>query len=344
MDGRQRLHPAFDAGQRGAQLMADRGDELVFHLLGFTQVFRHLVDCPAHAPDLIIVTRFGQAGFQFAAGDAVGRGFHLGQRPHNRPHKKQTAPQRKSQHRHHHPGRQQHKIAPLAVGQRQAGDQPHGGDTAGRVGHQRCHRHNPLAIRRAENRPAHAGGAVEGAVKICAVCQVLVDGAAGRAQHKAGVVEQHELKLILFVKLFHGAAQRLAAGSRSIAGVTGSAGGLQPADKGGKAAFHRLFHPAVQALVTEIQEQGFGQSQDQHAEQQTAPQPSVGNALDRPTPSFVTKSICLRQVHSACKTMPYGFQRYPYPHTVRMWVGLLGSSSIFMRRRRMLTSTILTSP
>ena len=78
-----RFDPALDAGQRRAQLMADRGDELVFHALGLGQVLGHLVDGMAQAADLVVVARVGQAGLQVAARNAVGDGFDLAQRPHD---------------------------------------------------------------------------------------------------------------------------------------------------------------------------------------------------------------------------------------------------------------------
>ena len=49
------FQPALDAGKRGAQLMADRRDELVFHFFGFLQIVRHLVDGGAQAADLIVI-------------------------------------------------------------------------------------------------------------------------------------------------------------------------------------------------------------------------------------------------------------------------------------------------
>ena len=45
-----------------------------------------------------------------------------------------------------------------------------------------------------------------------------------------------------------------------------------------------------------------------------------------------------------CRDYSDTLHLYPYPQTVVRYLGLEGSSSIFMRRRRMLTSTILTSP
>ena len=50
------------------------------------------------------------------------------------------------------------------------------------------------------------------------------------------------------------------------------------------------------------------------------------------------------QAREAVHPPHYSSHRYPYPHTVRIWAGWLGSSSTFIRRRRMLTSTIFTSP
>ena len=55
------------------------------------------------------------------------------------------------------------------------------------------------------------------------------------------------------------------------------------------------------------------------------------NAVNEIAPTEATAETC----HS---------QRYPSPHTVTICTGLEGSSSTFMRSRRMFTSTIFSSP
>ena len=44
------------------------------------------------------------------------------------------------------------------------------------------------------------------------------------------------------------------------------------------------------------------------------------------------------------KRRAYASHLYPNPHTVTMCLGFEGSSSIFIRRRRIFTSTIFSSP
>ena len=91
IQGAQGLHPAPDRGERRAQLMGDRADELVFHLLGLFQPLGHLVDGTAQPVHLVpLVTGHGQADIQLSPGDGGGRPFHLAQRHHDAPHKVQA--------------------------------------------------------------------------------------------------------------------------------------------------------------------------------------------------------------------------------------------------------------
>ena len=315
------LHPALDGGERRAQLMTHRGDKVVFHPVGLGQLLRHAVDGAAQTAHLVLVPGVRQAGGQIAVGDAGGGGLHLAQRTHDGAHKKQAAHNGKAQHRHRHAhGGQQH-LLPLPVHQRQTGDEPHGGDASRCVGHQRGDGHDPLAGVGVENGRAHTAVTGEGGAKVLPLHQAPVDHTAAGGQHGAAGIQQHQLQLVLFVKLLHDAPKRLSPGGGGVPGVAGGAGGLQTAVDGGEPVEHGPLHAAVQILVGGVEEQPLRHRQHQRRDEQTAPQPA------------------------GCDVVGFhAFQRYPYPHTVRMCWGLLGSSSIFMRRRRMFTSTIFTSP
>ena len=62
--------------------------------------------------------------------------------------------------------------------------------------------------------------------EIGAAGQVTGHRAAARGQDDPLCVEQHKLELVFFVKLFHGAAQRLAAALGRFVRVARRAGGL----------------------------------------------------------------------------------------------------------------------
>ena len=289
------FHPAFDAGQRSAQFVADRGDELVFHPFRFCQVLGHLVDGFAQAADLIVIRGIRQAGGQIAVGNAIGGGFHLAQRPHNGADKKQAAEHRKPQHHRRHAERNHQRAVPLAVHQRQAGNKAHGRHIARRIRHQAGNSHHVFAVRCAESDHAAAGGAGDSLIKIPALAQqILVHGAAGGCQHHAGGIQQHELELIFFIKLFHRAAQGLAAAFRRCLAAAGGAGCLQTSLHGGKPRLHGTLHPAVQILVAVIQKQPQRRSQDANGNQQAAAQPAAGNALHRRQPPFHKNAVIMR--------------------------------------------------
>ena len=67
----------------------------------------------------------------------------------------------------------------------------------------------------------------------------------------------------------------LAAAFGSGRSVPRRAGGLQAAHDGGKTAFHRTFHPAVEVIVAVIQEQPLGNRQHQHGDEQAAAYPAA---------------------------------------------------------------------
>ena len=278
--------PALNGGQRGAQLMADRGDKLVFQPLGFGKVARHLVDGLAQPPDLVIVAGVGQARAQIAVGNAVGGGFHLAQGAHDGAHKKQPAPHRNQQHQQPQPHRQRDGVPPLLVGKAQAGDQPHGGDVTRRVGHQHGFGHDTLALRGGVDVVASA--LQECQREVVAAGQVGAADTAAVCQNDARCVQQHKFKLVFFVELLHRAAQGAGAAFGGDSGIARRAGCLQASLDGGKPVFHRALHAAVQCAVAEIQKQPLRQNQCQHGHQQAAAHPSLHNTggLHR-TPPFL---------------------------------------------------------
>ena len=67
----QRFAPAPYGGQAGAQLVGNRRDEVIFHLLGVTQLLRHIVDGGAQLADLIVIVGI-QPHIKVALGDLPG--------------------------------------------------------------------------------------------------------------------------------------------------------------------------------------------------------------------------------------------------------------------------------
>ena len=378
--------------------MADRRDKLVFQPLGLGQVLGHLVDGLAQAANFIIVSCIRKADFHVTLGNFRCGGFHLTQGAHDGAHKKQAAPDGKGQHQHAQANADGNGAPPPRVHQREACHHPHGGDAARRVGHEHRHGHDAFAVGRCEDGRPHAVGRGKRPAIVGAVGQVAAHGAAAGRQNDALAVQQHELELVLLVELLNHAAQGLAAAFGSGRSIPRRAGGLQAAHDGGKTAFHRTFHPAVEVIVAVIQEQPLGNRQHQHGDEQAAAYPAADDTarlheggllsgwifwglkcqvvikarcggVRAPLPTVLMQRGCdgkaaghrgrrpLRQRQGGCAAARglaalrkqasnpyYAFHRYPYPHTVMICWGLLGSSSIFMRRRRMFTSTIFTSP
>ena len=75
----QRFAPAPYGSQRGAQLVGNRRDEVIFHLLGVTQLLRHIVDGGAQLADLIVIVGT-QPHIKVALGDLPGGPAHLAHR------------------------------------------------------------------------------------------------------------------------------------------------------------------------------------------------------------------------------------------------------------------------
>ena len=185
--------------------MADRGDKLIFKPFRLGQILRHLVDGLAQTADFIIVGGIRQADFHIALGDFGCGGLHLAQRAHDGAHKKQPAPHRNQQHQQPQPHRQRDGVPPLLVGKAQAGDQPHGGDVARRVGHQHGFGHDTLALRGGVDVVASA--LQECQREVVAAGQVGAADTAAVCQNDARCVQQHKFKLVFFVELLHRAAQ-----------------------------------------------------------------------------------------------------------------------------------------
>ena len=271
--------------------MTDRGDKLVFQPLGLGQILGHLVDGLAQAADLVIVPGVRQAHLHVALGDAGGRSLDLTEGPHDGAHKKQAAPDREAQHKQAQPHTDGHGAPPEVVHQHKARHHPHGGDAARRVGHKHRHCHDTLALRRGKDgRPQPVGGGQRAAV-VGTVGQVAVHRAAAGCQDHALIVQQHKLKLVLFVKLLNHAAQDLPAAFGGDGHIPRRAGGLQAAHHGGEAVFHSALNAAVQVVIAVIEEKPLRQHQHQHGDKQAAAHPSADDTaavrLHRGFPPFV---------------------------------------------------------
>ncbi len=82
-----RLRVAADRGQRGAQVVGHRHEELLRSAAGPRKRLGHLVDRPGQVTELVAGTgrRFVEAQRQVTAGDATGREVDLAQRPRDPP-------------------------------------------------------------------------------------------------------------------------------------------------------------------------------------------------------------------------------------------------------------------
>ena len=113
--------------------------------------------------------------------------------------------------------------------------------------------------------------------KVGAGHDALRVGAAGRGDHAAVAVQQHELVFVLVGELLHHPAQRhAAAGGGLLARLAGVH--LELAGDGRKAAVHGLLDAVVVAAGGAVEEHDLHQQHQQHRNEQTALQPSPGNA------------------------------------------------------------------
>ena len=257
VEGAQGLHPAPDGGQRRAQLMGDRADEFILHLLGLFQPLGHPVDGAAQPVYLVAgVAGHGQTDVQLTPGDAGG-GALLPQRHHDAPHEIQAGRHRKAQDGDDHHDADEEDIFQLVLHQCQAGDQPHGGHILGRIGHKAADRHDHFA----------AVGAVDGHPHAVAGLLRLFEVRTG----------QDELVFVLIGKLLHHPAQSHAPAGRSFLGRVAGVH-FQLAADGGKAAVHGLLDAVVIATGAAVQEHPLHQKHQQHRHQQTAAEPPPGDA------------------------------------------------------------------
>ena len=91
---KDRFAPTLNGGQRGAQLMGNRGDKLVFHLVGIAEFLRHIIDRLAEVANFVIILLF-QPGAEISMGNFAGGLSDLADRNHNRTDKVGTGKQHK---------------------------------------------------------------------------------------------------------------------------------------------------------------------------------------------------------------------------------------------------------
>ena len=146
-------------------------------------------------------------------------------------------------------------------------------------------------------------------------------------------VDRHQLHVVLLVKVLHHLAHRGGKIYRIILGVVDQACVLHT---GGVA--HNGQHAVVVIAAHSDGEGDDEQRKKDQDDQKAVVKPASGYFFcGQPD----TSRYSLVKV---CRDYSDTLHLYPYPQTVVRYLGLEGSSSIFMRRRRMLTSTILTSP
>ena len=141
----QRFAPAPYGGQRGAQLVGNRRDEVIFHLLGVTQLLRHIVDGGAQLADLIVIVGV-QPHIKVALGDLPGGPAHLAHRRDDGIHEVAAGIQHKQQNSQRHQRRKNGDQGQLPVDGLHRDHIPQPQKVLARKGGKHGHSHDLLAL------------------------------------------------------------------------------------------------------------------------------------------------------------------------------------------------------
>ena len=195
----QRLAPAVDCRQRGAELVGDGGDELGFHALTLADLAGHIVDVGHQLPHLVGVF-VGDLDAVAAAGDALCRLGHGGDGCHHVVNEYHAGKDDQSHHRQHNARHQHDRQHDLTVDIAEGGDVAHDAHHLPVEFQQAGHRQNVLAGDAVAPHVVLHHAALHRRQNLRRAGVGAGGDAAGGDLHPAGTVEELQLDAVAVVK------------------------------------------------------------------------------------------------------------------------------------------------
>ena len=256
-DGQQRLRPALDGGQRGAQLVGDGGDKVVFHLGGLVDLRRHIVDGFRQLRQLVVpVGQLHPLG-EVAGGDVAGGVVEPLDGPHDGPHEEHAGDQHQYDGEQTDDGGDDGQLDDLPVHQLQRDDVAHR-PVAGAVGQRQKRRHSHHLFAGGHlPRPEGAPGGQRQRLFVLRSRPGLGDEPGGGDDHLAVFVQHPHLRHVDIGEILH---VFVGAGGKDIVGSADI--GAEEIRHGG--ALPQLLEPALHGVVVVV----FQQYDDARIDQQ----------------------------------------------------------------------------
>ena len=215
----QRFRPTLNSRQRRAQLVRNRGNEVVFHFFRCAKLCRHVVDGVAQCAELVVLLFF-DAHVKIALCDFFRRSIEFPNGRDNRPHKIDARKRDEHQNKHADTNQDQHDIRNLPVCALHRDDVPHRAEHRAvcatrhaRDGHDllaACELADPIAV------PVFA---VQGAFKIGLALVLVRRKAGGGRQNAARTRDRHDLHEVFIREIFgvaSGCSVKLAYGFHAV--------------------------------------------------------------------------------------------------------------------------------